>query len=92
MAENVLDRLRSVALALPGVEERVSHRAPCFYVGKRAFCRFHDADFGSDDRVAMWCLSPPGVADELAAAEPDRFFQPTPSANGVFADWLGIYL
>lgn len=92
MAETILDRLRSVALALPGVDERLSHRAPCFYVRSRAICRFHDADFGADDRVALWCLSPPGVAEELAVAEPNRFFQPTPSAGGVFADWLGVYL
>lgn len=90
--DNVLDQLRAVALGLPGVEERVSHRAPCFYIRKRAICRFHDADFGSDGRVSMWCLAPPGVADELATAEPKRFFQPTPSASGVFADWLGVYL
>ena len=92
MAETLLDQLRSLALALPGVEERVSHRAPCFYVRKRAICRFHDADFGTDDRVTMWCLSAPGVAEEMASAEPRRFFQPTPSAGGVFADWLGVYL
>lgn len=92
MTEIALDQLRSLALALPGVEEKVSHRAPCFYVRKRAICRFHDADFGGDDRVALWCLSSPGVAEELTVAEPERFFQPTPSASGVFADWLGIYL
>lgn len=92
MAEVLLDRLRSVALALPGVEERVSHRAPSFYVRDRAICRFHEAGFGTDDRVALWCLSAAAVAEELAVAEPSRFFRPAPSASGVFADWLGIYL
>jgi hypothetical protein len=70
----------------------VSHRAPCFYVRNRAFCRFHDSGFGNGARVALWCLSPAGVAEELVAAEPNRFFRPTPSASGVFADWLGVYL
>lgn len=55
-------------------------------------CRFHDADFGTDDRVALWCPAPPGVAEELSGADPARFFQPTPSAGGVFANWLGVYL
>jgi hypothetical protein len=92
VAEILLDRLRLLALALPGVEERVSHRAPCFYVRNRAICRFHEAGFRTDDRVALWCLSAAGVAEELAVAEPSRFFRPTPSASGVFANWLGVCL
>ncbi len=92
VTQNALDRLRSVALTLPGVEERVSHHAPCFYVRKRAICRFHDADFGADDRVALWCLSSPSAVEELVVGEPERFFQPTPSASGVFAGWIGVYL
>ncbi len=70
----------------------MSHRAPCFYVRNRAICRFHHAGFGTDGRAALWCLSPAGVAEELAAAEPSRFFRPAPSASGAFNDWLGVYL
>ena len=36
--------------------------------------------------------SPAGVPAELTASEPRRFFHPTPSASGVFAGWLGVYL
>jgi hypothetical protein len=32
------------------------------------------------------------VAEDLAVADPGRFFRPTPSASGVFSDWLGVYL
>jgi hypothetical protein len=32
------------------------------------------------------------VPADLTASEPDRFFHPTPSASGVFATWLGVYL
>ena len=28
----------------------------------------------------------------MAESEPERFFEPTPSASGVFRDWLGVYL
>jgi hypothetical protein len=35
---------------------------------------------------------PPGVQEELVGAEPERFFTPTPSANGTFSDWLGVFL
>lgn len=40
----------------------------------------------------MWCPAPPGVRDELVTSEPDRFFAPTPSASGIFADWIRVYL
>ena len=36
--------------------------------------------------------APPGVPADLTASEPERFFHPTPSASGVFANWLGVYL
>lgn len=39
-----------------------------------------------------WCPAPLGVRDELVTSEPDRFFAPTPSASGVFGDWIGVYL
>src|SRR5438046_540421 len=38
-----LDRIRKIALALPAVNERVSHGEPCFFVrGKRPLCYYHD--------------------------------------------------
>lgn len=93
MAEEALKRIRQIALALPEVEERVSHRAPCFYIsGKKPICRFHDADFADDGRLSIWCPAPLGVRDELLTGEPERFFAPTPSASGVFGDWIGVYL
>jgi hypothetical protein len=86
-----LDRVRRIALALPGVGERLSHGEPCFFVrDKRPLCYFHDHH--GDDRVSVWCPAPPGVQEELVAAEPGRFFKPVPSASGVFRDWLGVYL
>lgn len=93
MARHELERVREIALALPEVQERVSHHAPSFYIrGKKAIGRFHDADFAGDGRVSLWCPAPPGVRDELVTAEPERFFAPTPSASGVFGDWIGVYL
>jgi len=81
--------VRQVALGLPEVNERLSHGAPCFFVrDKRPLCYYHDEDFSSDGRISMWCPAPPGVAEELSAADGERFFRPTPSASGTFADWL----
>ncbi len=90
--DRALDRLRSVALDLPGVTERLSHGEPCFFVGdRRPLCYFHD-DHNGDGRVSLWCPSPLGVQEELVSAEPQRFFAPPVSARGTFSTWLGVYL
>ena len=86
------DRVRSIAFQLPGVTAIVSHSAPCFFVdGKRPICYFHD-HHGGDDRVTIWCPAPPGVAEELAEADGERFFIPQASKAGVFMGWLGVVL
>lgn len=92
MEEPAFDRVRSIAVALPGVSERVSHGEPCFFVGPtRALCYYHD-DHNGDGRVSLWCPAPPGVQEDLVSAEPDRFFEPPMSASGTFSGWLGVSL
>jgi hypothetical protein len=87
-----LDRVRKIVFALPEVSERMSHGAVCFFVrDKRPLCYFHD-DHRGDGRISLWCPAPPGVPEELVGSEPERFFEPTPSAKGTFANWLGVYL
>jgi hypothetical protein len=87
-----LERVRKIALALPGVKERVSHGEPCFFVrDKRPLCYFHDNHNG-DGRISLWCPVPDGVQEERVSAEPERFFAPPTSASGVFGGWLGVYL
>ena len=89
---DILDKIREIALALPDVTERLSHRAPCFYVQKRRpICRYHDHHYG-DDRISLWCPAYPDVRDDLVRNYPERFFWPPASAGGIFSDWLGIYL
>jgi hypothetical protein len=69
-----------------------SHGAPCFFIGeKQPVCYFHD-HHGGDNRVTIWCPAAPGVADELASVDPERFFRPQPSRSGVFASWIGMVL
>lgn len=92
MGERELDQVREIALALPEVNERLSHGAPCFFVRhKRPLCYYHD-DHTGDERISLWCPAPPGVQEELVEAEPDRFFRPTPSASGTFRDWVGVFI
>lgn len=90
---DLYDQLARLALALPEVTARESHGAPCFFLrDKKPVCYFHPDGSHGDARPAIWCRAPEGVNDEMTAAEPDRFFRPEPSANGVFSSWLGMYL
>ena len=92
MTRRQLEQVRRIALALPGVSERVSHGAVCFFVADRiALCYFHH-NHGGDGRVSLWRPAPPGVSEELVTMEPERFFRPSTSAAGTFAHWVGVFL
>ncbi|MFV1990587.1 MAG: MmcQ/YjbR family DNA-binding protein [Acidimicrobiales bacterium] len=93
MSTQDLQRIREIALALPEVTERSSHGAPSFYFrGKRPICYFHDSEFSSDGRISVWCPAPPGGQEELIAVDATVFFAPTPSASGVFGNWVAAFL
>ena len=75
-----LRRLRELALALPGVAERVSHGAVCFFIAERSpLCYFHDNHRG-DGRVSLWFPASADLQDALVSAEPARFLRPETSA------------
>ena len=83
-----LDRVRAICLALPEVTERPSHGAPTFFVrGKKTFVQFWVEGHHDDDFPHLWCAAPPGVQEELVAAEPDRFFRPPYVGH---RGWIGV--
>jgi len=88
MSDAAVQRLRCLCLALPAVEERVSHGEPAWFAGgKKMFATL--ADHHHDDRLAFWCAAPDGARDGLVEAFPGRFF--VPPYVGV-RGWLGVYL
>src|SRR5215218_4705093 len=92
MGDEEFEQVRRIALALPGVTERVSHGEPCFFVqDKRPLCYYHD-DHRGDGRISLWCPAPRDVQEELVSTEPERFFEPPTSARGTFSAWLGVFL
>lgn len=92
MGRSDLVQLREIALALPGLSERISHGVPCFFVAnEKPVCYYHDNHRG-DGRISLWFPVPAGVQEEMVAAEPERFFRPPTSARGTFSGWLGVYL
>jgi len=91
-AQQHLHQVRQIALALPGVTERISHGAVGFFIqDRRPLCYFHD-DHRGNGRVSLWFPSSGPAQEELVGAEPHRFFRPAPSASGAFSSWLGIFI
>ena len=92
MGQSELDGVRTIALELPEVNERLSHGAVCFFIqNKRPLCYYHDNHRG-DGRVSLWFPVGPGTQEEMLTAEPKRFFKPPTSAAGTFKNWLGMFL
>lgn len=88
MAEDPLQTLRRLCLALPEVTERLSHGEPAWFIrGKKTFVMY--ADHHHDDRLAFWCAAPDGAQEMLVASDPDRFFRPPYVGT---RGWLGVRL
>lgn len=85
----VLERIRTICLALPGTSERLSHGAPTFFIReKRAFLMVMDNHHG-DGRFAIWCAAPEGMQQALVGADPQKFFVPPYVGQ---RGWLGVRL
>jgi predicted DNA-binding protein (MmcQ/YjbR family) len=83
----LIGRLRALCLALPRVEERLSHGEPAWFVADRSFAT--TADHHHDDRVAVWLAAPAGRLESLVQTDSVRFFRPP--YVGV-RGWVGVYL
>ena len=82
------DKVRKICLSLPGVEEKISHGAPTFFVSKRTFLMFANNHHG-DGRTAVWCNASEGGQEILIGTDPDNFFiPPYVGCRG----WVGVHL
>jgi hypothetical protein len=87
--DTVLERVRTICLALPEVEERLSHGSPAWFVrGKKTIAMFVD-DHHGDGILGFWCAAPPGAQEVMIAEEPNRFFRPPYVGH---RGWLGVRL
>jgi len=85
---DVLERVRSLCLAMPEATERPSHGEPTWFVrDKKVFVMY--ADHHHDDRLGVWMAAPPGVQESLVAADPEHFYRPPYVGH---RGWLGVYL
>lgn len=88
MAQDPLETLRKLCLALPETTERLSHGEPTWFIrGKKTFVTY--ANHHHDDVLAFWCAAPDGAQEALVALDPERFFVP-PYVGG--RGWIGVRL
>ncbi|HET9732517.1 MAG TPA: MmcQ/YjbR family DNA-binding protein [Acidimicrobiales bacterium] len=81
--------VRGVCGSLPGVTEKLSHGAPTWFVGRRAFVTLWAGGHHDHDFPHLWCAAAPGAADALVEEAPDRYFRPPyVGARG----WVGARL
>ncbi|BCJ40464.1 phosphoribosylglycinamide formyltransferase [Actinoplanes ianthinogenes] len=89
MSERV-ERVRGFCLALPEVEERLSHGAPAFFVrGRKQFVMLWPDGHHDNHFPHLWCAAPAGAQQELIAEDPARFFRPPYVGH---RGWLGVRL
>jgi hypothetical protein len=84
-----LERLREICLALPEVNERLSHGEPTWFVrDKKVFVNF-DNNHHDAGHIGFWCAAPPGAQEAMVSSAPDRFFRPPYVGH---RGWLGVRL
>jgi hypothetical protein len=86
---DLADRVRAICLPLPEVSERLSHGAPTWFVRGKTFVTLWAEGHHDNEFPHLWCAAPPGVQQELVAAEPGMFFRP-PYVGG--RGWIGVRL
>ena len=85
MRETVLDRLRSICLALPEALEKEAWGDPTFRVKDKIFAM----QKSGDGRLSIWLKAPPGSQEILVGAAPETFFVPPYVGH---KGWIGIRL
>ena len=87
--DDALRHVRDACLALPEVNERLSHGCPTFFIrDEKTFVMFVNNHHG-DGEIALWLKAAPGVQGLLVEAAPDKFF--VPPYQGPFG-WIGVRL
>jgi hypothetical protein len=91
--ERAMTRIRPVALALPGVVERVSHGSPTFFTAEgrkgRTFASVHDEREWYEGRLCLWAACSKELQEALVSGGPERFFVPPYVGH---RGWIGLRL
>ena len=83
-------QVRRICTGFPEVTERLSHGAPTWFVrDKVTFVTLMLDGHHQNQFPHLWCAAPPGVQQELIAADPQRYFRPPYVGH---RGWLGVRL
>lgn len=85
MTDPFHDRVRTICLALPEAEERITWSEPNFRVRDKIFATYHASATGGN----AICKAPPGVQAILVGSDSSRFFVPAYVGH---KGWVGIHL
>lgn len=85
---DLVGRIRTICLRLPGATEKLSHGAPAFFAQKQ-FVQVWPHGHHEHEFAHLWCAAPPGAQEALIGAGPKRFFRP-PYVGG--RGWVGLRL
>lgn len=85
MSDHLLEKLRTICLALPEAVEAGGVGDPTFKVRDKIFAMRHPMQ----DRPSFWCKAPPGLQEGLVSADPDHFFVPPYVGHH---GWVGLWL
>ena len=88
-----MERIRPIALALPGAVERPSHGSPTFFTAEgregRTFASVHDEREYFEGRLCLWAAGPLELQEALVDSGPERFFVPPYVGH---RGWVGLRL
>lgn len=85
----LFEKIRQLCLSFPETNERTSHGAPTFFVkDKKSFVQYR-WDHHGDGRIALWCVTTPGVQAMLVDSNPTLYFLPPYVA---YLGWIGLRL
>lgn len=87
------ERIRPIALGLPGTTERISHGSPTFFTAEgrkgKTFASVHDEREWGEGRLCLWAASEIELRTALIDEKPERFFVPPYVGH---RGWLGLRL
>ena len=85
-AEQGMERVRRICLALPETWEKISHGEPTWFVGKKVFAMFSN-NHHNDGHIAVTVPAAIGIQEMLIKKSPKKFYRPP--YVGV-RGWIGI--
>lgn len=90
MADEMLERVRRICLALPEAAEQEAWGEPTFRIRKKIFAMYANAgNHHGAGQNAVWLKAPIGVQEMLVRSAPETYF--VPPYVGV-KGWIGVVL